>query len=191
MKALTKMSRTNSGQQLERGEQMQTVIRIGLLGLLVVTWLAVFYTVSLFTELILAPWDTALVRPEIGTWQRTLNDFFENGGALVVSVPVVLASITLALPMLRQNSLVLFNLMVGNLAFCTALWVAFLAAAFINNQVLFPYPPVTYDPTYEGFHRSVLPMAAQLVVCAAWLLWLRRVGKHGTPASASLKAAAA
>jgi hypothetical protein len=51
--------------------------------------------------------------------------------------------------------------------------IAFMLAALLNNW-LFPYPPVLYDPTYQGYHRSLLPGGVMLGVCAAWLLWQRR-----------------
>jgi hypothetical protein len=54
------------------------------------------------------------------------------------------------------------------------LFVVFMLAAMLNNAVL-SYPTgVPYDPTYHGYHRSVIPGMAVLLACALWLGWQRR-----------------
>lgn len=159
------------------------------LALIALTWLAIAYTAALFTTLIMAPWDTALVRPEIGTWQRTVNDLFETGAGVVVGIALVLVGIALTVPVLRRSRVTLPRLVIGNAAFCAVLWAAFLLAAFVNNELLYPYPSVNYDPSYAGFHRSVLPMTAQIVSWALWLLWLRRLGTAQSPSSRAVAAA--
>lgn len=58
---------------------MQTAKRLGAIVLLIGTWLFLFYTLTFYTSLIMTPWDTAITRPDVGTWQHTLNDFFEAG----------------------------------------------------------------------------------------------------------------
>lgn len=149
--------------------------RIGLTVLLVGSWVLIFFTLTLFTELIMAPWDTAIHLPETGTWQRTLNDFFDfSVGKYLLSVPVILLNVWLVASH-RAKPAFLARAVMGNLIFVGALWALFLLAATINNQILYPYPPVLYDPTYTGYHRSVFPMAVMLAACAGWIVWQRRV----------------
>lgn len=141
---------------------MQTVLsRFGL----ILTWVVIFLVVVMITEFTLAPWDTAIERPEVGTWQRTLNDFFERtpGNMSLAALLIVASVLTLRRTPAR------FQLVAGNLIFAGLLFSVFMIAALVNNAV-FPYPPVAYDPTFRGYHRSVIPGLAVLLVCAGWLI---------------------
>jgi len=61
----------------------------GLLGLLI-SWYGLFVWLAGMTEGWLAPWDTTSLRPAIGTWPRTVNDFFEGPpGSLIPSWTVL------------------------------------------------------------------------------------------------------
>src|SRR5690606_33475878 len=83
--------------------EVQVVKRWGMIAVLVLTWLILYYTLAFFTSLIMAPWDTALTRPELDTWQRSLNDFFETGGGQIVALAFMLASMGVVLPSLRRR----------------------------------------------------------------------------------------
>lgn len=145
---------------------------------LVLTWVMLFYSLLLVTELVLVPWDTAIHRPEVGTWQRTLNDFFEVApGSYSIAILLTGISIVLAYRALRRSPKAGLHLAVLNLIFVLVLFVAVIAAALINNHILFPYPPVLYDPMYRGFHRSILPVIAISLVCAGWFMTQRRVAR--------------
>jgi hypothetical protein len=133
---------------------------------LIFTWVVIFFVLVFVTELTLAPWDTAIERPEVGTWQRTLNDFFERTpGNMSLAALLIVASI---LTLRRRPARLQW--VAGNLIFVGLLFSVFMVAALVNNAV-FPYPPVSYDPTYHGYHRSVIPGLAVLLVCAGWLIW--------------------
>jgi hypothetical protein len=61
---------------------------------LLASWLLLFAWIVLTTESFLAPWDLSANRMPIGTWQRTLNDFFESfPGSIVPATITTLASI--------------------------------------------------------------------------------------------------
>ncbi|HLU09492.1 MAG TPA: hypothetical protein VK003_07475 [Oceanobacillus sp.] len=152
------------------------VKRWGMIAVLVLTWLILYYTLAFFTSLIMAPWDTALTRPELDTWQRSLNDLFETGGGQIVALALMLASMGVVLPSLRRRPSLAIQYVMSNAIFWCLLLIVFYAAAMINNNVLYPYPSVPYDPNYQGFHRSVFPGISILALCIGWLLWLRRVG---------------
>lgn len=154
---------------------MQKAKLFGVLGLLSLTWLMVFFSLTLLTALNMAPWDTAVQIPEAGTWQRTLNDFFAySAGQYLLSIPVVVLSMVAAWRAIHSEPARIGRMAAGNAVFIVATWAAMLAAWSINNHVLFPYPPVLYDPNYRGFHRSVLPMSVLLASCAIWFAWQKR-----------------
>jgi hypothetical protein len=145
---------------------------------LVLTWIILFYTLTFYTSLIMTPWDTAVTLPEVGTWQRSLNDFFEAGAGQIVALALMLTNVTVVLPALRHRPSLAIEYVMSNAIFWCLLLIVFYAAAMINDNVLYPYPPVLYDPNYEGFHRSVFPAISMLALCVGWLLWLRRIGNH-------------
>ena len=154
---------------------MQTALKLGWLALLVLTSLFLFFTLTVFTSLLMSPWDSAIDIPEIGTWQRTLNDFFQYSvGQLLLSVPVLLISIALAYNAYRSKPHFLPRIILGNFLLAAGVWVVVMVASSVNNGVLFPHPPVLYDPNYRGFHRSIFPMAALLTTCGVWYIWQRK-----------------
>lgn len=55
---------------------MSTLLGISLL---LFSWLFLYFFLLGLTEGRAALWDIAPVRPPVGNWQRTLNDFFESG----------------------------------------------------------------------------------------------------------------
>lgn len=142
--------------------------------LLLSGWVILFFWLTFMTELVFAPWDTAITQPEIGTWQRTLNDFFATEpGNLSLAVMGVGMSVILTLTALRRGDASLLRLAGMNWLCLVLLIAAFVPVTWLNNW-LFPYPPVLYDPDYAGYHRSVLPGGVVLAICAGWLLWQRR-----------------
>lgn len=155
---------------------MSTLKQFGLFAILVFTWIALFFALTFFTELIMSPWDAAIHIPELGTWQRSLNDFFQfSVGKYILSVPLILLSIAVNIYILRMRPDMIGKLIAGNVLFFGALIVLFMFGAAINNNILFPYPPVAYDPNYRGFHRSIFPMAVILIACLVWFNWQRRI----------------
>jgi len=48
-------------------------------GMLIFSWCACYLCIMGLTEGWGAPWDLTSIRPPIGHWQRTINDFFESG----------------------------------------------------------------------------------------------------------------
>ncbi|MFN8374942.1 MAG: hypothetical protein U0694_18960 [Anaerolineae bacterium] len=144
--------------------------------LLLLSWGVLFFLWMLLTELILVPWDTAIERPEVGTLARTVNDFFEAApGAYILPTIVLALSLWLTFPALRRRLTTAYSFAAINFA-CVGLCIIFFTfSALINNNLLFPYPPVLYDPNYIGYHRSALPGLVALAVLMGWLLWQRRI----------------
>lgn len=146
-------------------------------GLLILAWIAWFYVLTFFTELTFVPWDGALHWPEVGTWQRTLNDFFATDpGRLIISIPMILMSVYLAITALRRNPLALTRITGFSILFIPVLILVWLVAVYINNAV-HPYPPVAYDPNYRGFHLTIIPGVAIIGLCIVWLVYQSRIAK--------------
>lgn len=61
------------------------------ISLLVFSWFACYLWIMALTEGWGAPWDIAPIRPPVGHWQRTLNDFFESGVGMYLPTVVFLA----------------------------------------------------------------------------------------------------
>lgn len=161
---------------------MKTIKTLAKFGLLSVCWLAIFFVLTFITELTLAPWDTAIHRPEVGTWQRTLNDFFETApGYYAISIPLTLLCMVLTVLTFRRNPTLINRLLLIHLAFAPILVAMWMGAVFVNNAV-YPYPPVLYDPNYRGYYRSVIPLAAVVVTCSAWLYGQIRLAKSNRSA---------
>ena len=139
------------------------------MSLLFLAWVALFYLVTFLTQLTLTPWDTAIDWPAVGTWQRTLNDFFAtNPGRLVISVPVVLISIYLTLATLRRQPDHLERFIRMHWLFILVLLLAYWVSVTLNHW-LHPYPSVMYDPNYLGFHLAILPSVTIIGLCLLWL----------------------
>src|SRR5437868_12371208 len=86
----------------EGSNMMITAKRIVKFGLLLLAWIAIFYILTFFTQLTFTPWDGAIDWPNVGTWQRTLNDFFASDpGRLILSVPFILGSVYLTVTTIR------------------------------------------------------------------------------------------
>jgi lysylphosphatidylglycerol synthetase-like protein (DUF2156 family) len=48
-------------------------------GLLLFSWFVCYLWMMALTEGWGAPWDLTTIRPPVGHWQRSINDFFESG----------------------------------------------------------------------------------------------------------------
>jgi hypothetical protein len=52
--------------------------------------------------------------------------------------------------------------------FAVGLWIALVLSYFANDAV-FPFPPVVYDPDFEGYHRAIIPASVFALICIGWL----------------------
>jgi hypothetical protein len=115
------------------------------------TWYALFRFIAGVTEGWLAPWDT-WPHPPLGTWERTVNDFFETyPGAFLPSSAVILASAALfVLRMTRSEDKVLLPWLfaVTNLLFIVVDAVLAIFAHQLPNLWL-PQPRPEIDIGYH------------------------------------------
>jgi hypothetical protein len=139
------------------------------LSLLVLAWIALFFLLTFITELTFVPWDGALDWPEVGTWQRSLNDFFATDpGRFIISVPVVVISICLTISTLRRDFALINQLIRLHYVFIPLLLLTCLVSVSLNHWIN-PYPPVQYDPNYRGFHLTIIPGIGFIGACLVWL----------------------
>ena len=154
---------------------MLTVKNLSRIGLLLLAWIAWFYVLTFLTQLTFTPWDGAIDWPAVGTWQRTLNDFFAGDpGRLIISVPMIVFSIYLTLSALRRNPEKLVRITGLAVLFIPVLLLVWLVSVLSNNA-LHPYPPVEYDPNYRGFHLTIIPGIALIALCIFWLRQQSRI----------------
>jgi hypothetical protein len=59
-------------------------------GLLLFSWFVCYLWMMALTEGWGAPWDTTTIRPPVGHWQRSINDFFESGIGMFLPTVVFL-----------------------------------------------------------------------------------------------------
>lgn len=77
---------------------------VGLL-LLLAVWAILFWWVTLFTEALLVPWYCCSLEsmPDPGTWQRTVNDFFNTvPGSILPSVAIVLTGVLIFIARVKR-----------------------------------------------------------------------------------------
>ena len=70
---------------------LQQISNVLAIGLLIFSWFACYLWIMGLTEGWGAPWDTTSIRPPVGHWQRTINDFFESGIGVYLPTVVFLA----------------------------------------------------------------------------------------------------
>ena len=124
--------------------------------LLVGTWFLLSLFILAVTEGRLVPWDCVHVslRPPLGTWQRTANDFFEGPpGSFLPALGFVLVSVALFLVgtlRTRRRTLLPGALAVTNLAFVLA-DILLLDVADRLPILRLPEPRPAID---VGYHRT-------------------------------------
>lgn|GEM_PF-6192269 len=136
---------------------------------------------GIFNLLLLVPWDTALVRPEIGTWQRTLNDFFENstGEAIIYMMSIVLFFVP-SIQTLRRRRDAGLRIIIANFLMVFGLIVFFTPVTWINN-LIFPVQTGELDlsnPFYVGYRRSIIPVIFMWITYAVWFREIKSLSKH-------------
>ncbi|MCA9884930.1 MAG: hypothetical protein KC708_18265 [Anaerolineae bacterium] len=134
---------------------------------LLATWAFIYFFLVLETEFILVPWDTTLIRPDIGTWQRTLNDFFEVGiGSWIIPAGVVIANMLMALRLLRRRRILPWKFIINNALFVWMFIPMMLLVAQLNNTI-FPPTAADFEP---GYYRSIIPGLVVVLLTSIWFM---------------------
>ncbi|MCB9137363.1 MAG: hypothetical protein H6642_03315 [Caldilineaceae bacterium] len=129
-------------------------------GALLFSWFACYLWIMAMTEGWGAPWDTAPIRPPIGYWQRTVNDFFESGmgaylpAALFLTISVFLYARALAHTRTVRTTSLMFTL--TNLAALVGLTAIGLTVGAFLTRV--PVHLTPEDWSYWGDFRREWPL---------------------------------
>ncbi|RMG93539.1 MAG: hypothetical protein D6706_15125 [Chloroflexi bacterium] len=162
---------------------LQQVINALAIGLLIFSWFACYLWIMGLTEGWGAPWDTTPIRPPIGHWQRSINDFFESGiGAYLPTAIFLVISVLLYIRALIHTQDVRttsFVFGVTNLVALVALIVI-----VIPIQVFLIHTPAYLTPedwSYWGDFRREWPLTlVALVLFASLFLVQPRLIRHLT-----------
>jgi len=147
------------------------------IGILITTGMMILF-LSITNLLVLVPWDTAIFRPEIGTWQRTLNDFFEGRtGENIVFLTVALVSILPILRRLRRRWGASLRIIIANLLFFFGGYI-FLMMSFIVNNAIFPWHPPASLTSGNNYTKSILPLIVLWILYAVWFHEIAGLAKH-------------
>lgn len=139
---------------------------------ILVSLIALVQLFSVFSLLLLVPWDTSFVRPDVGTWQRTVNDFFESrpGEILTYGFYTLFFSLV-TINTLRKRWEAAYSVIVVNLIATFSLQLLGVLS-FPVSQFVFPFNENYTNPFYFNYARNVLPM---LMIVAMVFLWTREL----------------
>jgi len=150
----------------------KTVVFVSGTLVLVATWCLLALFAWGMTEVWLVPWDCVhtSLRPPVGTWQRTVNDFFEGppGSILPAAVLVVVSASIFAVGTVRSTNGTLLPWAFGGAN------LVFLLAVLFSLQVVYLLPIVPLaeprPPIDVGYHRTWPAILTTTVLVAALFL---------------------
>lgn len=144
------------------------------------TTIIIIYTLSIFSGFALAPWDTALIRPEIGTWQRRLNDFFEVGiGHSLIYIVVFLLVVIPVMKSLNNRWRNYHRILLLN-----SLNSLFIASFFFTTMIIYPVNHFIFhhnreygDPFFHNYGQQIIPFLTLWLVYSLWLYQINKLPK--------------
>ena len=156
---------------------MRFIVKIFTRLAVLISAVMIIYIFSFFTLLALVPWDTAIARPEIGTWQRTINDFFE--GRFGENLVILFFCLTTAFPViktLRQARKILLRGFVTNVL-CLILVVTTFILCSNLIYIIFPYGTDYTNPFFHNYTRSIIPLTIYGIVYCWWFYRMMKLHK--------------
>ena len=169
------MTQITSGPLLQRNAPFFTLFAVSFL-FLITSWIILFWWMTLFTEAFLVPWYCCGVEalPSLGTWQRTINDFFAGSpGRYLPSIGLITVNAYLLVVRLARartkawipivfflaNILLLAgDIFVTNISWMLSNWIVGSRVGGID----------------AGFHRTWYGIAFHLVFWAMFFAFLAR-----------------
>jgi hypothetical protein len=145
------------------------------------TWLFMLMAIGLISELVLAPWDIVsdAYRPPLGTWERALNDSFENGllGQLLFLILYgsQIGFITFGLIRFHKSTLLTYFALINGafILLCLLLLLSPFAPGSPQNMA---------DIAQIGYHRTMPGVIAFFIAVLAFLAVQFRLATKGTQA---------
>ncbi len=155
------------------------------LGGLFMGWYMGYYWMLFVTEGLGVPWDTSVVLPPVGYWQRTLNDFFSAGvGAYLPAVIFLAVNIFLFVRAVIHTKNLRMSALVFGVVNLIAVVVWVVIASPIRDSMVIPAHLTVDDWAYWGDFRREWPLLGLtfgiLVSLFSFLVyWGRRQGGGG------------
>jgi hypothetical protein len=144
--------------------------------MLALAWLVWFWWISLFTEALLVPWYCCGLdaMPAVGSWQRTVNDFFATRpGSVLPSVTMI----TIGFAIVGARIIKAKNRVWLPLAFA-GLYFLLLAADLVVTNLSWALSNWLVGPRIggidAGYHRTWYGILAHLVLWCLFYLYLAR-----------------
>ncbi|MEM9953240.1 MAG: hypothetical protein AAF846_16665 [Chloroflexota bacterium] len=159
---------------------MRFIKELPMLVIIFFSWSIITLFLAFMNLLILVPWDVALYLPDVGTWQRTLNDFFSSQTGYFVIYAVV--SILTSVPLIETLSRHWYANIRIIIATLLTVFVGYflMIASFSFNNIIFPYTgSVSTDPfEFHGYHRSIIPLLTIWLLYGVWTYKIRKLGNY-------------
>ncbi|MGJ3240661.1 MAG: hypothetical protein ACFE0Q_18275 [Anaerolineae bacterium] len=140
--------------------------------LLGITWLVLFYYITVTTSWTFAPWDMIDPMPDsVRGWELSLNRFFEVGfGQYMFSTCTIIISVIAwwrNTIYQKNKTLILAG---SNILFIVGLFIAGSFAGHINS-ILFPFDSVPAENYVEliGYHRVIVPAIIEGLITLCWI----------------------
>ncbi|MHB1162519.1 MAG: hypothetical protein ACYC3V_19630, partial [Chloroflexota bacterium] len=176
----------STDERTTEGEATDVPLLVASLVFLLFTWLVVFGWLALLTEILLVPWDLIPgdFRPPVGSWSRTVNDFFEGSrgdrllGQIVVGASA--AAFVFRMVRARRRHMVVLGFFGANLLYLIGGFSLIMMALAVSGQLFSGYG----TPVGVGLHGRALPLAVLATVTALlllgqWTLEVRSAPDHG------------
>lgn len=162
---------------------MRFIKNIAMLTIVVITWVFLIQFFTVMSSWILTPWDTAIYLPDMGTWQRTLNDFFDSSsGQMLISIIIGILTAVPIIMHYRVNTNL--RVIVTNLLVVFAGYFVLLFSFAINN-LIFPArsADINLDPFFNhNYNHSIIPL---ITICLIYMIWFREISGHTDPVNKS------
>lgn len=136
------------------------------IGILIFSWFACYLWIMGMTEGWGAPWDTTPIRPPIGHWQRSINDFFESGIGMYLPTAIFL---TISLLMYIRTLISTQAIRTASFVFGITNFIALVAliAIVVPIQIFLIHTPTYLTPedwSYWGGFRREWPLTLMALV---------------------------
>jgi len=155
---------------------MRSLRHLIVAGSIFISWVILVYVLWLMNIILLVPWDVAVTRPDVGTWQRTLNDFFEGrfGENILLLTVVAMTAVPILVTLFRRwysgTKIVALSLIVALVTYVLVM------LSFLPINVLLPTGQDISDPFSQNYTRSLIPL---IITWAGYAIWARLVIRAG------------
>lgn len=89
----------------QENKTQKTSLTFGSIFILITSYFFLFFSLSITSVALLSPWEVTIeeAKPQICTWQRSLNDFFNTSGGGVLALAVIIFSAFIFLSKIKHK----------------------------------------------------------------------------------------